>query len=57
MANYCDAESIPSAEYVVECISRDGFPTTHLPVHSKARLSFESARQFQTMREKQGFDD
>jgi hypothetical protein len=56
MANYYDAENIPGAEYVVECISREGFPTTHLPVHSEARLSFESAQQFQTVREKQGFD-
>jgi len=54
MSNYYDSEEIDGAEYVVECVSdRDGYSTVHWPIHSKAGLSFDAAKQFQIMRERQ----
>jgi hypothetical protein len=57
MANFYDAIEINKAEYVVECVSdKDGHSTVHLSIHSKAGLSFDAAKQFQIMRERQGFN-
>jgi len=57
MANFYDSEKIEGATYVVECVNdRDGHSTVHLPIHSKAGLSFDAAKQFQTMREREGFN-
>ena len=57
MANFYDSEKVEGAEYVVECVSdRDGHTTTHLPIHSRAGLTFEAAKMFQISREKQGYN-
>jgi hypothetical protein len=57
MVNFYDATEINGAEYVVECVSDiDGRSTVHLPIHSKAGLTFGAAKQFQIMRERQGFN-
>jgi hypothetical protein len=57
MANFYDAEEIEGATYTVECVSdKDGHSTVHLPIHSKANLSFYAAKQFQIMRERDGFN-